>query len=116
MKKHLIFILSLCFVISTHSFAQVDSAKIAETERQIGKDRKKADKLQRKADKKEKKMKRQARKKERKEQKRDRKLKKLNKSEKKLEELRKDSTSTGYLSGFPSSETLYWRRSMKSAS
>lgn len=50
MKKHLITIFLILFIItSMNSFAQVDSSKIANTQRQIDKDQRKADKLDHKA-------------------------------------------------------------------
>ncbi len=93
MKKHLITIFLILFIItSMNSFAQVDSSKIANTQRQIDKDQRKADKLDHKAKKQEIKQKRHEQKMERKEKKRERKLKSIEKGERKLENLKKDST------------------------
>jgi septal ring factor EnvC (AmiA/AmiB activator) len=82
-------------IFSINSFAQVDSSKIASTQRQIDKDQKKAGKLDQKAKRQEEKQKRHENKMIRKEKKRERKLNSIQKNEKKLEELKKDSTSTG---------------------
>jgi len=96
MKKQLtatFVILSIFF--SINSFAQVDSSKIASTQRQIDKDQKKADRLERKAKKQERKQKRHENKMIQKEKKKQRKLNSIQKNERKLEELKKDSTGTG---------------------
>lgn len=95
--KHLILFLIVCLMLSKHSFAQIDSTKLIETENRIKKEERKADKLKNKIDKKQKKMERQKRKMERKEAKRDRKLKRINKEEKKLDKLKSDSSSSIYL-------------------
>lgn len=114
MKKHLALIfVSLCFLISTNSFAQIDSSKLADTQRQVDKDRRKADKLQKKAEKKENKMNRKERRMERKEKKRERKLEKVEKGERKLNEIRKDSTGTGFFPHNRQTDTLYERRYAK---
>ncbi len=113
MKKQLaLFFVSVCLIISTHSFAQVDSSKIADTQQKIDKNQKKADRLEKRANKKEKKIERQKRKMERKENKRDRKLKKVNREERKLDDLKKDSTGTGFLLNLPPSALLdrHWYR------
>ncbi len=89
------FFLILFSVFSMNSFAQIDSSKIASTERQIEKDQKKADRLERKAKKQERKKKRHEMKMERREKKRERKLKSIEKGERKIEDLKKDSTNTG---------------------
>ncbi|MFN2439873.1 MAG: hypothetical protein ABR503_11790, partial [Chitinophagaceae bacterium] len=95
MKKHIItFFLALFLITSVNSFAQVDSSKMASTQRQIDKDQKKADKLEKKAKKQERKQKRHEEKMQRKEKKRDRKLKSIEKGERKLEDIKKDTTGT----------------------
>jgi Skp family chaperone for outer membrane proteins len=96
MKKQLtatFVILSIFF--SINSFAQVDSSKIASTQRQIDKDQKRADKLERKAEKQARKQKRHENKMIQKEKKKERKLNKIQKNERKLEDLKKDTTGTG---------------------
>jgi septal ring factor EnvC (AmiA/AmiB activator) len=96
MKKQLTATFVLLFIFfSINSFAQVDSSKIASTQRQIDKDQKKAGKLEHKAKRQEQKQKRHENKMIRKEKKRERKLNSIQKNERKLENLKKDSTGTG---------------------
>ncbi len=98
MKKHLtVIFLCLFIVLSTNSFAQIDSSKLANTQRQIDKDQKKADRLERKAKKQEKKQRRHEKKMERKNKKMQRKLNDIEKGERKLDNIRKDSTGTGLI-------------------
>ncbi len=96
MKKYMpAFFLILFIIISMNSVAQVDSSKMASTQRQIDKDQKRADRLERKAKKQDRKKRRHEQKMERKEKKRERKLKSIEKGEKKLEDIKKDSTNNG---------------------
>ncbi len=98
MKKHLtVIFLCLFILLSTNSFAQIDSSKLANTQRQIDKDQKKADRLERRAKKQEKKQRRHEKKMERKNKKMQRKLNDIDKGERKLENIRKDSTGTGLI-------------------
>ena len=96
MKKHLTLIfLSLFIIISTNSFAQADSIKMASTQRQIDKDQKRVDKLERKAKKQDKKQKRHERKMERKEKKMQRSLRDVENGQRRMEKLKKDTSGTG---------------------
>jgi septal ring factor EnvC (AmiA/AmiB activator) len=82
-------------IFSINSFAQVDSSKMASTQRQIDKDQKKAGKLEQRAKRQERKQKRHENKMIRKEKKKERKLNSIQKNERKLEDMKKDSTVAG---------------------
>lgn len=89
MKKHFLLIFLILFLgKATSSYAQVDSSKLAKSERKIEKDTKDAGRLQHKINKKQRKIERQERKLRRKENRRNRKMKSINKEEKKSEKLK----------------------------
>lgn len=93
MKKYFtIVFVGLFLTLSSSTFAQVDSSRIASAQRQIAKDQKKADKLAKRANRQERKQKHHEKKMERKERKRQRTLNGIQKNERKLENMRKDTT------------------------
>jgi uncharacterized protein HemX len=89
MKKHLLIIFLVIFSTTvTTSFAQVDSARLAKSQRQIEKDTKDANRMQHKINKSQRKIERQEKKLRKKENRRNRKMKSINKEEKKVEKLK----------------------------
>jgi septal ring factor EnvC (AmiA/AmiB activator) len=98
MKKYFTLIfLGLFLALSSSTFAQVDSSRIASAQREIAKDQKRADKLAKRAKRQERKQKRHEKKMERKERKRQRALNNIEKSERKLDKMRRDTTGTSAL-------------------
>ena len=89
MKKSLLIIFLIIFSITASpSFAQVDSTRLAKSQRQIEKDTKDANRLQHKINKKQRKIERQEKKLRKKENRRNKKMRSINREEKKVEKLK----------------------------
>lgn len=93
MKKLLILIfVAIGLASSNASFAQVDSAKLLKTEKQIERNKKDVNRMDKKIAKEEKKIKRRERKAKRAENKREKELRRIRKQEEQVEKIKKDTT------------------------
>ena len=97
MKKYLLLIVIVLFLVSSRSWGQ-NKTDISKTEQKIEKGKKDANKLQHKAEKKQRKMERKEKRMKRKERKRNVELRKIHKEEKKLDHLKNDSKNSAFLS------------------